>query len=135
MKEKALGYIFLSIGVLVMAVSVYLVYLVLSNRITPFSVFQSNPAVVSSEEDTSAEELLSNPAAIAKMQQQIITTILDKQINKSMNLGATIFLIYFLMLFGFRLATLGTQLVRPIHVNLSTLNKTGEAIVPKPPSI
>lgn len=132
MKERVLGYILLTIGILIMAFSVYFVYLVVSNRITPFTVFQPKQSV-GSENRTITENQLSDPRAIAAMQQQIITEVLDSQINKSMNLGTTLVFVYFLMLFGFRVASLGVQLMRPIEVKLNKIESGMDNQLVNPP--
>lgn len=132
MKERVLGYILLTSGILVMAFSVYFVYLVVSNRITPFTVFQTKQPV-SSETKTITQDQLSDPRAIAAMQQQIITEVLDSQINKTMNLGTTLVFTYFLMLFGFRIGSLGVQLMRPIEVKLNKIESSIDNQLANPP--
>lgn len=128
MHEKGLGYAFMTIGILIMAISVFFLYLVFTNQIKPFTVFQEPVKVTNKNNSPSIDGLISDPSNIVQMQKQIVTEVLEKQINKTMNVLSTVFLMYFLMLFGFRLATLGTQLVRPINVNLKEANTP-----PKPP--
>jgi len=119
MKERILGYVLLVMGMLTMAFSVYFIYLTISNNITPFKVFQENETDKPQVETVSKEQL-SDPRIIASMQKEIITEVLDSQINKTMNLGTTLVFGYFLMLFGFRISSLGVQLMRPIEVKLNT---------------
>jgi len=118
MKERILGYVLLVMGMLTMAFSVYFIYLTISNNITPFKVFQENETDKPQVETVSKEQL-SDPRIIASMQKEIITEVLDSQINKTMNLGTTLVFGYFLMLFGFRISSLGVQLMRPIEVKLN----------------
>jgi len=118
MKERILGYVLLVMGMLTMAFSVYFIYLTISNNITPFEVFQENETDKPQVETVSKEQL-SDPRIIASMQKEIITEVLDSQINKTMNLGTTLVFGYFLMLFGFRISSLGVQLMRPIEVKLN----------------
>lgn len=125
MNERILGYLLLASGIILMALSVCFVYLAFTNQIKPFTVFKetagNNPNKASDMQD-----FIDNPANIAQLQKEIVTEIIEKQINKSMNMGATIFMMYFLMLFGFRISTLGVQLVRPINVKLSSLDKNND---------
>ena len=119
MQERILGYVLLVMGILTMAFSVYFIYLTISNNITPFKVFQENETDKPQVETVNKEQL-SDPRMIASMQKEIITEVLDSQINKTMNLGTTLVFGYFLMLFGYRIASLGVQLARPIEVKLNT---------------
>ena len=119
MQERILGYVLLVMGMLTMAFSVYFIYLTISNNITPFKVFQKNETDKLQVETVNKEQL-SDPRMIASMQKEIITEVLDSQINKTMNLGTTLVFGYFLMLFGYRIASLGVQLARPIEVKLNT---------------
>lgn len=116
MNERILGYLFIISGILIMASSVYLVYAVFTNQIKPYLVFQETAKT--KDMTLTTTELMKDPANIAQMQKDIVTEVLEKQINKSLNVGSTIFLMYFIMLFGFRVSSLGVQLVRPIYVNL-----------------
>jgi hypothetical protein len=135
MRERVVGYALLSLGILVMAVSIYFVYLLLSNHLKPFDVFQGSLMPAAKQQSVSLQDLMSNPSALTQMQSQLISQIFEKQINKTMNLGATIFLMYFIMLFGFRLSTLGVQLIRPIQVKLKTATEEAGSfnVPPKPP--
>ena len=128
MQERTIGYTMLIVGILVMAVSVFFVYLVLTNQVKVFEVFKGDVIQTTKQQPATLQQLMSDPSAITQMQSQLISQILEKQINKSMNLGVTIFFTYFIMLFGFRLSTLGVQLVRPIQVKLNSANTP-----PKPP--
>jgi hypothetical protein len=124
MKERIIGYIVFGVGICVMWYTVMQVYMLLTNQIKPFEVFQektvatTTPPKSQSPAALTPNEVLLNPAGMQEMQTSILTSVMDKQVNKSLNLGSTLFFYYFLMLFGFRLSSLGTQLMRPINVKL-----------------
>lgn len=133
MQERILGYVLLVMGILTMAFSVYFIYLTISNNITPFKVFQENETDKPQVETVNKEQL-SDPRMIASMQKEIITEVLDSQINKTMNLGTTLVFGYFLMLFGYRIASLGVQLARPIEVKLNASKPPVESSEKESPS-
>jgi hypothetical protein len=120
MHERIIGYILLAVGICMMWYTVLQVFLLLTNQIKPFSVFQntSKSTVQSPNKALTQEEVMMNPAGAQQAQANMFSDIIEKQTSKSINLGATMFFYYFLMLFGFRLASLGTQLIRPINVKL-----------------
>lgn len=119
MSERVVGYCFLIIGVLVMIFSVYYLFLVFTNKATPLKAFHPDP--FSNQQQTyNPQDLLTNPSAVTQMQTALITQVLEKQMDKTWDTAATGFLMYFIMLLGFRLSTLGVQLIRPIQVKLRT---------------
>lgn len=122
MKERTVGYILLCTGIVIMAVSVYCVFLLFTHRIQPFQVFNEN-ALHTEQPQISPQDLLTNPSAITELQTSIMTQIIEKQANKTLNIGSTTLLMYFIMLLGFRVSTLGVQLIRPIEVKLRMKEK------------
>lgn len=135
MHERVIGYSLLCFGIFIMMASVFLVYALFTHQIQPFRVFRDDLIQPAKKQSVSLSNLMTDPQALTEMQSQLISQVLGKQINSTMNIGATVFLMYFVMLFGFRLSTLGIQLVRPIQVKLNTvkdeLSKTTN-IPPKP---
>ena len=117
MSERVIGYVLLTVGLVIMCFSVWYTYAVVTNRVAPLHVFKSSPS--SSGDPIKVEDIQANPSqALMQMQTQIISKLMDRQMNQTLNLGATLFLTYFVMLFGYRLSSLGVQLVRPIQVKL-----------------
>lgn len=92
------------------------VYALFTGELKPFIVFEEK--IRTEPKRPSMAELMVNPSAATEMQAALIERVMERQMNKSINIGATVFFQYFLMLFGFRLSSLGVQLVRPITVKL-----------------
>lgn len=133
MREKVIGYILLGLGIVVMATSIYLVFMVFTGDIQPIQVFKEAVNIGTKQEPLSLQDMVSNPSALTEMQSQMLNQIIDKQINKTTNIFATVFLMYLIMLLGFRLSTLGVQLMRPIVVKLNAAKEDKYNIPPKPP--
>ncbi len=117
MRELLIGYLLITVGIVVMGFSVFQVYGVFTNQVKPFVVFQEEEKEAKKPSFTT-QDLMTNPSLLSEMQTNMLSGILEKQMNKTINTGATVFLYYFVMLFGFRLAMIGTNLVRPITVKL-----------------
>lgn len=115
MREQILGYFLMSIGIVIMGISVYQVFQIFTNQTLPVMIFKDEAPTASS---INPIEALTNTEELTKMQTQLLSQMFDKQLNKSMNLAASSFVMYFVMLFGFRLASLGVMLVRPIVVKV-----------------
>lgn len=90
------------------------VYLLFTHKVKPYDIFQ-NPVATEAKKFT-REELLADPSLAIQMQSDIMSNILKQEMGKSLNFGASLFFMYFVMTFGFRLSSLGVQLVRPIKV-------------------
>lgn len=117
------GYLLLVVGLIIMIISVINIFLVFTNRAKPFSVFNL-PSDSSSNSSLNISDLISqlqqnNPNALS---QTISTPKLDilspEVLNKTLNLSSHFFLMSFLLGFGYKLASLGVSLVRPINVKL-----------------
>ncbi len=117
MRELIIGYLFLIIGISGMGFSFYNVYSLFTGETKPYVVFEDQKQDTKKPSFTT-QDLLTNPSAITEMQTNLLSGILEKQMNKTINMGATVFLYYFLMLFGFRIATLGVMLIRPLKVKI-----------------
>lgn len=128
MQERMVGYILLIVGILVMAFSVYYVYSILTNKVRPFEVFIDQPKV--QQPTSGVQDIVKNPSALVQMQAAVMSEVLGKQMNRSFNIGMTVLLMYILMLFGFRLSSLGVMLIRPIEVKLRE-KKVEEKIPPQ----
>jgi hypothetical protein len=119
MPERKLGYSLLVIGIILMVAAIYYVYLLFTNKVAAFEVYR--PEVTNTKQQpVNIQNLLTDPQALAQMQSNMIQQIVEKQLNKTINLGSSIFLMYLIMLLGYRLSSLGVQLVRPINVKLRT---------------
>jgi hypothetical protein len=116
MPERVVGYLLLAVGIVVMIFSVYYAYNVLTNRIKPLTVYHASET--KPQQPVTQKELLDNPSTAMQLQSQMLSHVMEKQMIPSLNLGATLFLMYFVMLLGYRLSSLGVQLMRPIQVKL-----------------
>lgn len=123
MSEKVLGYLLLGIGIFVMLFAVGYVWLVFMNKITPVQVIEAKsiqldfakslgslPGALSSSGATSAQSLPAGGKGLELFSGQ--------DMSKTINLSITFFMMTFVMLFGFRIASLGVMLMRPIVVKL-----------------
>ncbi len=122
MKEQSLGFLLVAIGIIIMAFSLSQVYLLFTNKTTPYEVFK--PTVSAPAPSYTAKELEADPGLATKLQSEMFGSILQKEMGKSLNLGATLFFMYFVMTFGYRLSLIGVQLARPIKVTVR--GKSGE---------
>lgn len=120
MSEKILGYLFLSIGILVMSFSLVYIWLVFTNKIQPVAIIQAKSIQL---DLTQALGNLSTGQAINSSNggMEIFS---GQDMSKTLNLSITFFFMTFVMLFGFRVASLGIMLLRPIVVKVKEKTET-----------
>ena len=112
MSEKVVGYILLTAGIIIIILSSLSVYYVFKEKAKPFDIFKL-PGISIDLSNLAAGEIPGNASADLK------TELVDAEIiNKPMNLVAHVLLMGFMVNVGFKIATLGVQMVRPIKVNL-----------------
>lgn len=102
MSEKVTGYILLGLGIAIMAVSAWQVYQVFTGAQLPLSITQSSGVMVNISPELPPTELISG-----------------KEIDQLTNLTLHYLLMTFLVSLGFKISTLGTQLLRTIEVKVS----------------
>lgn len=112
MNEKVSGYSLLISGLLIMVFCVINIVMVFTNRAKPFSVFN----IPSSNFGGNSIPLNINTNQSAP--QPKIDILPPEVLNKSLNLTTHFFLMSFILGFGYKLASLGIQLIRPINVKL-----------------
>ena len=117
MPEKAIGYTLLSVGILTILFTAFSVIQVFTGNAEPVQIFTFEGIGLSASELTGG--------AIPANEQ--IDLISPELINDTSNLFAHIFLMGFISTVGFKLASLGTMMVRPIVV------KVHEAHAPETP--
>ncbi|MDP2637449.1 MAG: hypothetical protein Q8P26_00105 [Candidatus Levybacteria bacterium] len=134
MGERVTGYSFLVTGIVIMLIALIQVFLVFTNRMEPLQVFN-----ISSENEGSSgsinstvnlDNYLSNPQNLLdteglnnqgqSLSLPIPEIIPSEVLDKTLNLTTQFFLMTFLMGFGYKIASLGVGLVRPIKVKLNT---------------
>jgi len=108
-----------------MTVSVINIFMVFTNQSTPFSVFNISSSsslnindIISSlqKNDPSASNSAFGNATTAPK----LDILPPEVLNKTLNLSTHFFLMSFILGFGYKLANLGTQLIRPINVRLKS---------------
>ena len=119
MSEKIIGYILLCVGIVVIALSGYSVYAVFTKQAEPVKLFNFKGIGID------VNQVISNslPPEIAQMvtknQKPQSTEIISADIlNETSNFVAHYILMGFIASLGFKIATLGTTLVRPVVVKL-----------------
>ena len=128
MSEKILGYLLLGAGIFVMLFAVGYVWLVFTNKIEPAQVIQAKsiqldlaksmgplPGALSSSGITSAPALPTSGLELFS----------GSDLSKTINLSITFFMMTFVMLFGFRISSLGVMLMRPIVVKIKEADEPG----------
>jgi hypothetical protein len=124
MTEKMTGYLLLFVGLAIMVICVVSMFLVFTNRVKPFSVFNisSNSSNGSLNISDIISELQKNsPNALNQAISLPKLDILSPEVlNQTLNLSSHFFLMSFILGFGYKLATLGIQLIRTINVKLKS---------------
>jgi len=124
MDTKTTGYIFLGTGVFIMVISVVLVILAFTNTIHPtyFSTSSKSAAPATSNTDLNSLNSTGQPnlSALLPSLNMIPSGVLDNALNLSVHF----FLMTFIGGFGYKLAMIGVNLIRPIVI------KTGDKIIP-----
>src|SRR3989338_845389 len=114
MSERVTGYILLSSGIIIMLFALGNIYLVFTSKIQPIHLFDTKgisldinsllpqlPEGINLEKESQGAELVSS-----------------ETINTTLNISAHFFLMSFVMTFGYKLASLGVMLIRPVVVKL-----------------
>lgn len=120
MKEYVIGYLFLLAGVAIMSFSAWQAYLLFTGKMPAYDVFKA--PVATEQPKLTSQTLLADPSTATKLQTEMFSQIIQKEMGKSLNFGATLFFMYFLMTLGYRFSLIGVQLVRPIKVALRAKN-------------
>ena|SRR3990167_6125324 len=118
MSEKMIGYVLLILGIFVIIFSAVNITLVFTKQIQPVQLFSG--AGISLDPAT----LLGNslPAGVATKtgaKQEIIS---GEFLNQTSNIFAHVFLMGFMASIGYKLSSLGVQLVRPIVIKVKGKN-------------
>lgn len=102
MSEKITGYLLLFLGLLVIGVSSFNLYQVFTKKLSPVQFFTGPGISVSVPGTTTQQEVI--PA---------------QTLNDASNLTLHYLLVTFLVSVGFKVSSLGIQLLRPIEVKLT----------------
>ena len=136
MSEKISGYLLLLVGIAIMIFCVANVFLVFTNKIKPFEAFNLSSSGSSNSSGVNVNDLVAQmkKGNLEGSGQSLPLPKLDilppEVLNQTLNMTTHFFLMSFLLGFGFKLSTLGVQLIRPINVKLKSNESQIEA--PKP---
>jgi len=122
MGEKVSGYLLLSIGLLIMIICVINIIMVFTNKAKPFSVFniQSSGSTNTPSLNDLVSQLQKNNPNASSVQLPKLDILSPEVLNQTLNLSTHFFLMSFILGFGYKLASLGVNLVRPINVKLKS---------------
>ncbi len=112
MSEKVIGYILLALGILTILFSGFSVYFVFTKRCQPIQFFNLGNLQVQLPQDKKAPAQ-AIPASIP-LRDLMPAGVIDEPLNTM----AHLVLMMFISGVGFKLASLGAMLVRPIKVKL-----------------
>jgi len=115
MSEKLIGYIFFGGGVFVMVVALVYVLLVFTGNRKPAEVFSIKAPTIDLSSMLTAGLPDGQGLLLPKNEIEVIPT---DDFNRILNMSITFFLMGFVMTFGFKIASLGIMLVRPIKVSV-----------------
>lgn len=121
MSEKMIGYSLLVIGILIICFTGFSVYTVFTKQAEPVQLFNFQGIGINVSQIVSGSLPSEISQFVAKNKEPQTTEIISADmLNVSSNFIAHYILMGFLASIGFKLATLGTMLVRPIVVKLKT---------------
>ena len=117
MDNKIIGYLLLIAGIVIIVFSSFSVYSVFTGKTQPIPLFDSSGISLD------LGSLLGNqmPLELDGVQKPTLPSselIKPELINKPLNLSTHLFLMGFLVNAGFKISSLGNQLLRPIKVKL-----------------
>jgi hypothetical protein len=121
MSEKIIGYLFLIVGLLIAGYSCFSMYQVFTKRTEPVQLFTFAGISLDPAKFTAGSLPAGIPSQITQQLQvgmKAMEIIPANVLNDTSNIFAHMLLMGFVASIGFRLATLGATLVRPIVVHL-----------------
>lgn len=120
MNEKVIGYILLGVGICIMLFALGNIFLVFTSKIQPIMLFDTKGI---SFDINSLLPQLSEGVSPGKKPAGM-ELIPSGTINQMLNLSSHFFLMSFVVTFGYKIASLGVMLVRPVVVKLKTKEPT-----------
>ena len=125
MSEKTTGYTLLITGILIMIFATIQIITVITGKATPIEFFSNKTDITNNSSNSlNPEDLLKqiqgggNNSEFNVGQMPNVQLIDPKMLNDILNLTLYYFIMQFLLSLGFKLASLGTQLLRPIQVDM-----------------
>lgn len=129
MTEKVTGYILICAGLIVMIVASLSVYSVFTKKSSPVSLFNFGPIALDASQlipqdiPEGAGEIVNQQSAQLPKAELVPANVL----NDSANIFAHLFLMGFIVSVGFKVASLGAMLVRPVNVKLRAKEESSQA--------
>jgi len=124
MSEKVTGYLLLVAGLAIMLFSFINMIMVFTNKAEPVSLFNisSDSSSGSLDINNLISELQQNNSQLSNqtIPQPKIDILPPEVLNKTLNISSHFFFITFILGFGYKLSSLGVQLIRPINVKLKS---------------
>ncbi|MDP3941893.1 MAG: hypothetical protein Q8Q49_06320 [bacterium] len=118
MNEKVVGYVLLLSGIIVMFGALIEVLLVFTGKTDPLPVIAIQAPKLSL--DAFIPKLPSNAlSGSLPSSNQSLELIPTKEFNKIINMSVTLFLMGFLLSFGYKIASLGVMMLRPISIKVA----------------
>lgn len=122
-----MGYLLLLLGLTIIGFAALSVYNVFNGSWEPFDIFSFSGISINTADliggDLSPAQRQALSSQMGNAQMEVISRDL---LNEPLNLAAHLFLMGFVVSVGFKIASLGTQLIRPIKVSLRQFNENGQ---------
>ncbi len=119
MNERIIGYILLVLGILIMFVAITQTYLVFTKKIAPPTLFQTSQSQMKQQLPVQGFEGTPVPVTIDPATLLSLTGG-EGNMNLMLNLSAYSFLMFLVLSFGSKIASLGVNMLRPINVKLNS---------------
>ena len=127
MSEKVTGYLLLLAGIVIIALSSLSVYYVFKGRVKPIELFKL-PGISIDLSNIAGADLPKESSDIGS-QATLKTDLVEPDIiNAPLNLFAHVIFMGFLVNVGFKVSSLGVQMLRPIKVNVKASEETKSKI-------
>jgi hypothetical protein len=122
-ESKVLGYLLLASGLILVTFSLLSVYQVFTNKIQPIQLFNQRGISLDLRQilGPSLSPSLDLASSSASGQLELLSA---DSLNKMFNLTFHLVFMGFVSTVGFRLGTLGNQFLRPIIVDIKSLEKS-----------
>lgn len=135
MSEKVTGYVLVGVGILVMIISLIQIVSVMSGGSIPLHIFKYSETANSDGSSGVFDPL--NPTSLLDSLNSgdlsSINLIDPRVITDLLNIIVYYLILQFVMGFGYKIASLGVQLLRPIHVDMKHRDlKTDQEDTPPP---
>lgn len=120
MSEKIIGYLLLVVGILIIVASAFSTYAVYTDKTEPVKLFHFKPISLNTNEIIAANLPAEMSGSLTQQPTQVQQTELipAEMLNDTTNIFAHLFLMGFIASVGYKIASLGTQLIRPIVVKM-----------------